>query len=123
MAHTPTARSLPFAQPGCRLLVQGCAAILLLALPARADEPPADCVRMGSTVVCEADGFDLLVADLLDAEKARDVAVADRDALARKLAACDAVTKAEPAREVWPLVAVGAVGVALGVVVGVLVAR
>lgn len=95
--------------------------LLLASMPARADEP---CVAMGSTVVCEREGFAALVAELLDAEKARDVARADATRAQRELAACTAVVVApEPPRAAWPLVVAGSLGVAVGVVVGVVITK
>jgi hypothetical protein len=85
---------------------------MLLALPARAEPcPPGD-------ELCElADEVIRLDADL-------DVARLRVDALTRTLALCEARTcPPPPAPSLWPVVASGAVGVALGVILAGLLAR
>lgn len=100
-------------------------AVLLAAAPARAEDAP-DCIRTAESVVCTSDGFDLLVAELDDADDARDLARADAARAVAKLDACRARVEAletEPQRVPWAWVGAGAAAGAIAALLAIVAVR
>lgn len=108
-------------------------ALILLATPARAEEPDA-CAHVGAEVHCTAEGYALLVAGRVRLQKERDDLAAGNAHMADELQLQLAVRRAleaekalaeeqRDARPTWGTVGVGAGLGALAVLLGVWAAR